>query len=305
MSETRGRRAFVTENFNKFMNSNKNFHKLSANEAFDLYCNWAIKNNNKIMSEASFYKKFKDFAPGANKTIVRSTKMSLVEQFDTLEQYVRIMTDGVINSLFVYGAPGVGKTETIKRALIKYGADFKYVQGSIKDSYSAAKILYENRKNKIIVFDDFDALFKIKGAIDLLKVALQDHYSRIITWADGTKRSKKDTIPQEFEFTSSVIVISNKPKIDPALKDRSMIVNINADKIEILEWIHLHFDTFLPDMPIEFKNTVYEFMKANIGKFKTISYRVFKKAICDFLVCKGRGLEENYWKKIVLQNADF
>lgn len=305
MSETRGRRAFVTESFNDFLNSNKKLSRLSTNEAFDLYCSWAAKNNNKIMSEASFYKKFKASVPEAKDTVVRSTKMSLVEQFDTLEQYVRIMTDGVINSLFIYGAPGVGKTETVKRALAKYGASFKYVQGGIKDTYSAAKILYENRENKIIVFDDFDTLFKIKGAVDLLKVALQDHEKRTITWADGTKRTKKDSIPSEFEFTSAVIVISNRPRIDPSLRDRAMIVNIDADKVEILEWIHLHFDTFLPDMPMEFKNTVYEFMKANVGRFRSISYRMFKKAMCDFLVCQGRGLDGNYWKKIVLQNADF
>lgn len=305
MSENRGRKAFVQENFNEFLNNNKKLSKLSTNEAFDLYCSWASKNNSKVMSEASFYKKFKAEVPSTAHEVVKSSKMSLVEQFDTLEQYVRIMTDGVINSLFVYGAPGVGKTETVKRSLQKFGASFKYVQGGIKDSYSAAKILYENRENKIIVFDDFDTLFKIKGAVDLLKVALQDHPSRTITWADGTKRTKRDSIPQEFEFTSSVIVISNRPRIDPSLKDRSMIVNISAEKIEILEWIHLHFDTFLPDMPMEFKNTVYEFMKANIGRFSSISYRVFKKAMCDFLVCRGRGMEGNYWKKIVLQNADF
>jgi len=213
-----GRKAFVQENFNEFLTTNKKVSKLPTNEAFDLYCSWASKNNNKIMSEASFYKNFKPSMPVESQ--VKRNSMSLVEQFDTLEQYVRIMTDGVINSLFIYGAPGVGKTETVKRSLVKFGASFKYVQGGVKDAYSAAKILYENRDNKIIVFDDFDTIFKIKGAVDLLKVALQDHSTRIITWADGTKRSKKDSIPQEFEFTSSVIVISNRPRIDSSLNDQ-------------------------------------------------------------------------------------
>lgn len=84
-----------------------------------------------------------------------------------------------------------------------------------------------------------------------------------------------------------------------------MIVNIEASKVEILEWVHLHFDTFMPKIPLSVKTIVYDFIKANIGRFSTMSYRVFKKALCDYLVCDSRGLDDNYWKKVVLQNADF
>jgi len=305
MSDTivRGRKPYVQTHFEEFASKNKKAINANPNEAYDIYNAWAERNNSKVISESSFLKLFKSI--NTEKKTSHIGRMSLVEQFDTLEQYVRIMTDGVINALYVYGTPGTGKTETVVRSLKKNNAVYEYFQGGVKDTYSIAKILYENRANKIIVFDDFDSIFKIKGAVDILKTALQDHENRTITWADGTKRTKRDTIPRRFEFTSAVIFVSNRPRVDAALKDRSMIVNIEASKIEILEWVHLHFDTFMPKIPLTVKTIVYEFIKSNIGRFGSMSYRVFKKALCDYLVCDSRGLDDNYWKKVVLQNASF
>lgn len=305
---TRGRKPFAETHFNLFMSKNKNAYKVGPNDAFESYSTWAEQNGYKTMCKTSFVKLHKStvtIEPNTISAIERTNNMSLVEQFDTLEQYISIMVRGVINSLFVYGMPGIGKTETVIRGLQKANANFKHIQGGIKDAYSLAHILYENRDGKILVLDDFDSVFKLKGATDILKTALQDHTKRTITWADGTKRPRKDSVPREFEFTSSVIFISNRQRLDPALKDRSMIVRIEASRVEALEWVHLHFDTFLPKIPMEIKNTVYEFLKANVGKFNSMSYRVFKKAVCDYLICDGRGLAPNYWKKVVLQNANF
>jgi len=300
---TRGRKPYVQTHFEEFISKNKKVIKIDKTEAYDIYNIWAARVNAKIISESSFNKFFKNITNENKPNNIN--KMSLVEQFDTLEQYVKIMSEDVINALYVYGAPGTGKTETIIRALQKNKATYEYFQGGVKDTYSIAKILYENRENKIIVFDDFDSIFKIKGAIDILKTALQDHTNRTITWADGTKRTKRDSIPRKFEFTSGIIFVSNRPRVDAALKDRSMIVNIEASKIEILEWVRMHFDTFMPKIPLTIKTTVYDFLKLNIGRFNTMSYRVFKKALCDYLVCDSRGLDDNYWKKVVLQNANF
>lgn len=310
MSDTivRGRKPYVQAHFEEFASKNKKVSNVSPAEAYDIYSAWVARTNARAISESSFVKLFKSANPDAGMKATpkaHTSRMSLVEQFDTLEQYVRIMTQGVINALYVYGAPGTGKTETVVRSLQKHNAAYEYFQGGVKDTYSIAKILYENRNNKIIVFDDFDSIFKVKGAVDILKTALQDHEKRTITWADGTKRTKKDSIPRKFEFTSAVIFVSNRPRVDAALKDRSMIVNIEASKVEILEWVHLHFDTFMPKIPLSVKTVVYDFIKANIGRFSTMSYRVFKKALCDYLVCESRGLDDNYWKKVVLQNADF
>jgi len=306
----RGRKPFVEEHFNEFLQVNKKSMKnvKDTSEAFDIYSDWADKQE-RSMSQASFNKMFKiaisTLVPSSVKEPHYSNRMNLTEQFDMLESYIPLSVKGVIISLFVYGLAGIGKTETVTRKLKSMKAKYEFFNGGVKDAYSIAKILYDNRDGKVIVFDDFDSIFRNKNCIDILKIALNDKAKRTITWADSTKRTKKDAIPFKFEFTSSVIFISNNHKFDKNLLNRSKIVHINADKIECLEWVHDHFDTFLDTLRMSHKEMVYEFLKANISKFRSMDYRTFKNAMVDFLVCLGskKIMDENYWKKMVLANA--
>jgi hypothetical protein len=308
----RGRKPFVEEHFNQFLQVNKKTMKgvSDTSEAFDIYSNWA-GNQERTMSQASFNKMFKIavstlVSAPAHEVRTRSSKMALVEQFDMMEQYVSLTARGIINSLFIYGLPGIGKTETVTRKLKSLKTKYEFFNGGVKDAYSIAKILYDNREGKVIVFDDFDSIFRNKNCIDILKIALADHQKRTITWADSTKRTKKDAVPLRFEFTSSIIFISNNQRFDKNLKNRSKIVHIDADKIECLEWVHDHFSTFLEGIRMDHKEIVYNFLKANIGKFRAMDYRTFKNAMVDFLICvdeRSMDVNDSYWKKMIVANA--
>ncbi len=307
----RGRKPFVEEHFNEFLQVNKKSMKnvKDTSEAFDIYSDWADKQD-RSMSQASFNKMFKIafstlITAPSKESRTQSSRMDLTEQFDMLENYIPLSVKGVISSLFVYGLAGIGKTETVTRKLKSLKANYEFFNGGVKDAYSIAKILYDNREGKVLVFDDFDSIFRNRNCIDILKIALNDKIKRTITWADSTKRSKKDTVPFKFDFTSSIIFISNNHRFDKNLLNRSKIVHINADKLECLEWVHDHFDTFLDTLKMSHKEMVYDFLKVNIGKFKTMDYRTFKNAMVDFLICLGskKNMDENYWKKMILANA--
>lgn len=315
----RGRKPFVEEHFNQFLSTNKKTLRgiNDASEAFDIYSTWASSHADKTISEASFSKLFKiNCTPSVvvqksvkeeNLHVAKHHGFSLVEQFDLLESYVTLASRGVINSLFVSGIAGIGKTETVNRKLVSLGVPYVSYSGGVKDTYSLAKILYENRENKVIVFDDFDSVFRNKNFVDILKIALVDHKDRTITWADSTKRAKKDAVPTRFHFSSTIIFISNNMKFDKNLKNRSKIIRFTAEKIECLEWVHDHFTTFLSEMPMSYKEMVYNFIKANIGRFKTMDYRTFKNAMVDFLVCvevKKMDINDKYWQKMVISNAE-
>lgn len=313
---TRGRKPYVAEHFDLFASKNRSYLKSvsSTIEAFDIYSSWVSKTPHKEISESSFKKCFKQSSfystrsasTAKSEPTVKKSKSSqylnLIEQFEALQSYITFINKGLINSLFIYGLPGIGKTDIVTNTLKKISPKYKYYNGGIKGAYDLARILYFNRNNKVIVFDDFDTILENKECKRLLKAALQDHPVRQISWVDHARNSKRDGIPEQFEFTSTVIFISNKTIIDRAIKDRSVPVCIDGTPEEILEWVRHNFSTFLPKQPMKFKMEVYHFVKENIGKFKTMSFRKFKLIMLDYLAFSGRQ-NDTYWKKIVLHKA--
>ena len=301
---SRGRPSFVDKEFSNFLTANKRAIKGVANhaEAYDLYSIWTSNSGNHPMCEASFRKKFRDVKinPVSVEKAKKQSVLSLAEQFASIEDYIGLIQRGIINSLYICGLAGIGKTDVVKKTLKKLKANMVYYNGGIKDTYSLVRTLYKNRNKKVIVFDDLDKINANKDMCGILKSALQDEPVRTITWLDTTHHAKKDIIPEQFEFTSTVIFISNRARLDPAIKDRSIPMIIHAENGEILEWIHLHFNTFLPKIPMEFKEEVYEFIKANINRFDTMSYRKFKQITTDYLLYSAKG-DDDYWKRVVLQ----
>ena len=312
--EKRGRKAFVEEHFNEFLQTNQKAMKSisDVSEAYCIYSRWS-SNKEKAMSESSFVRMFK--LASAQKQVTYKTRsgskpmaMSLIDQFYALERYINIMVDGNLNSIHLYGMPGIGKSETVRQTLLKRGREheaFEFYSGGIKDAYSLAKILYDNSEGKVIVLDDIDSVLRNKTCVEILKKALEDHRERTITWADSTKRTREETVPTRFRFTSSVIFISNSPKLDKALKNRSKIVHLNATKEECLEWVHSHFATFCAGIHMEDKIAVYEFIKDNLARFHAMDYRTFKSVLLDYIAFQQDTTHPaDYWKKVVFQNAE-
>ena len=104
--------------------------------------------------------------------------------------------------------------------------------------YPSARGLYETiyRHNGcILVFDDCDNALTDPGAVELLKGALDSYDVRTISWLTAARRGGQ--IPPQFDFTGSVIFISNRvlEEIDEAIHSRSLVIDLQMSRAEILE----------------------------------------------------------------------
>ena len=234
----------------------------------------------------------------------RTARLKYKEQFAMLEGYISVMGRGLINSIIVYGRAGLGKSEVVKQSLEKHNLKYTFYSGGLKGSYELAKVLYKHRKSSIIVFDDFDSAFRTRSQVNLLMTALQDQEEKQISWVDTTKKKKEDSIPERFTFTSGVIFITNKLRIDNALKSRSKVIRIELTNREVIERISDVIESFLPKVPKEFKLEVLKWLKANVTKIKRMDFRVFKYCVANYLMDKDQNIKDGRWKRWSLREIN-
>jgi hypothetical protein len=164
--------------------------------------------------------------------------LGLQHAFQILPDLVKVVAQKLSNGLLVVGPGGVGKSytvmETLRDSALEEGMDFFRVPG-----YASPLGLYSllwERQNKLIVFDDCDAIFRDEHGINILKSVLDTLPCRLVSW-----RSAHAKVPvPEFTFSGQIIFISN---MDPnkstnphfqALLTRVMTLVVGSSKEEIL-----------------------------------------------------------------------
>ena len=153
----------------------------------------------------------------------------------TAKALIENVIDGFYYSLVLEGRGGIGKTFLVKSVLtergLKEGEDYIYLKGYITP-FSFYKVLYENKDGMIIILDDVDGLLSDNKTKAILKSVL-DTGTRRLTY----KTTKRTDIPSEFDFNSSIIVISNNISKDEhfkAILDRCLYYKIEVKPIQIL-----------------------------------------------------------------------
>ena len=168
---------------------------------------------------------------------------------------VRIVltSEGKLNSLFLIGKGGMGKTTCVINTFKALGYTQRELtaittpSGSNKEfvyinSYSTilelVNFLYENR-DKNIILDDFECLLNDKVALNVLKSALWDtDGKRTISYLTTSPRR---IAPQQFEFNGKLFFNLNKlPKSNPlldALLTRSLVYYDNYTYTQLLTLI--------------------------------------------------------------------
>ena len=222
----------------------------------------------------------------------------LEETMQDVYDISRSVAAGAFNSLFISGRAGTGKTYNVERAMndegLREGEDWIKISGAVSNIIMY-KQLY-NYRDKVLVFDDCDAVFSNDDGRNILKAALDTKKIRNISYMKKMKMlfDPKDfendpegelnaiesgQIPNRFGFAGRVIFISNlaKDKADPdgAIRSRSILVDINPEDATLMERMRVLLPHLEPrDMPMVEKEEIYEFMKdAN-----DVSMRTFVKA---------------------------
>jgi len=198
----------------------------------------------------------------------------------------------------ISGRAGTGKTYSVEKALADEGLtiddDFIMVSGAVSTIMMFKKMF--QYRNKVLVFDDCDAVFRDENGRNILKAALDTKKVRRISYLkkSGLVFDPKDfemdpegefnmiengMVPAYFDFAGRVIFISNlaKDKADPdgAIRSRSILIDVNPDDATIMERIKTLLPYLEPkDMAMKDKLEIYEFMKTA----NDVSMRTFVKA---------------------------
>ena len=204
-----------------------------------------------------------------------------IDVFKAIELYTIQVSRGKSNSLIITGLAGVGKTATVIDTLRSIGmvADLHYYKSTGTITTAALyEVLFKNR-NRLIIFDDCDAVFKDPDSLNILKGALDTYNVREISkhtkgnTFDSTGMSDKEiqdryeetgekTLPNRFEFKGQVIFISNLPeeKFDDALISRSLHVDVHLNKGEIIGRMKEIMSKMLPEVSMEMKEEALEYL---------------------------------------------
>ena len=165
-------------------------------------------------------------------------------------------------------------------------------------------------RNKTLVFDDCDAVFRDENGRNMLKAALDTKKVRRISYLKKSsmvfdpkdyendpqgeyEQIENGLVPAYFEFEGRVIFISNleKDKADPdgAIRSRSYLIDVDPDDATLMERMRKLLPHLEPkDMPLNEKEEIYEFMQ----EANDISMRTFVKAAG----LKSAGLKN--WKRM-------
>ena len=223
--------------------------------------------------------------------------LRISKRFGILDKLTMGARRGDIRSLFVTGAPGVGKTFGVEKTLAEGGMIEKFASEAQKYEIVSGAMtaiglymtLYKHSaKDSVLVLDDCDMVFSDEAALNLLKAALDTSKVRKIYWNVDSKSLRKMDIPNDFEFEGSVIFISNinfrkvrdgKMRSHlAALQSRSHFLDLTVHtyrekmlRIEDLVANKGMLDSF--DLKTKTKNAIMDFLRANAKEFNELSLR--------------------------------
>lgn len=170
---------------------------------------------------------------------INATNMKL----ETLQEYVKMIANGYVNCLFVFGEGGIGKTETILRTLEEEKTETVYLNGVVTP-LELYNMLYEHN-DKLIVFDDIEGVLDNHRAVSFLKAATYGYKDkRILCYPTNSHLLRA---PESFEFTGRIILCMNRFPQNPDLESlykRTIHYELKlklSEKIELFKGI-AHMD---------------------------------------------------------------
>jgi len=202
-----------------------------------------------------------------------------------LANYAQAFADGHLNLLFVFGDPGLGKSRCLRSAV---GDKACWIDGTASP-FGIYCQAYENR-DKPLVLDDVDGLYRDRNGVRLLKALGQTDRIKNVSWQTDAKSLDRQAIPRRYNTSSRIAIIANQWKSlnadVSALEDRGHIVSFEPTSLEV----HSQAATWFWDQEI------FDLVAANLHLMTRPSLRTYVLAYER----KTAGLD---WQTVVLSRC--
>ena len=214
---------------------------------------------------------------------VSHLKMTLDDTRSFMENSIRGITRGYMNSLLISGMAGFGKTTAVNKILKEEGVKVVVVN-TIKNLAHLYGLFHDNNSPKtVILFDDCQEVMA-KKYIGLVSAALDDHDPRIINFPLEVGKSIRKFNPN-LEYVGKIIILTNTPKakLPGFLTSRTVPIEVTATTQQIIDDIRKNLEGVMPEVSIEGKLKVLNFIE-DLGKnIKSIDFRRFKRCMIFYL----------------------
>lgn len=231
---------------------------------------------------------------------VRQSRFDVDRRFYFIAKIVDMVITGESKSVIVSGSGGLGKTYTVMECLqaanLTNVDDFEENEGAeeldiqqeilgdfvVIKGFSTPKALYRllwTHKDRIIVFDDCDSIWRDDVSVSLLKCALDSYDTRRIHWHSEI-RDDSD-LPQSFEFCGKVIFVSNLSltQLDQAVLSRCLYVDVTMTPAEKIQRITTVLPNIRPDMTDDMKTESLDLLREHQEIIGDLNIRTMLKVL--------------------------
>lgn len=250
-----------------------------------------------------------------------------IDAFKAIELYTIQVARGKSNSLIVSGQAGVGKTSVVTETLKSIGmvSDIHYYKSTGTITTAGLYETIFKHRNKLLIFDDCDSVLKDADSINLLKGALDTYPVRELskitkgTTFDSTGMSDVEIeekyqesdgrlLPNRFGFSGQIIFISNltEDKFDDAILSRSLHVDVNLNKNEIIGRMRDIMSRISPEVDMGIKEEALDYLIFITGNYpvkfdlniRTLIHSINLRIGNEEMMSIG-GREEPVWKLLI------
>lgn len=156
----------------------------------------------------------------------------VIRTIAALTKYVNAFTAGHLSLVIIVGRPGLQKSQMIRQAV---GEKAVWFEGNAT-AFGMYCQLWRHR-DKSVVIDDVDGLYRDKNGVRLLKCLCQTDPRKTLSWHSDAPTLARDGIDREFQTHSRVAIIANEWQTlnanIAAVEDRGHVLMFEPSALEV------------------------------------------------------------------------